>query len=90
MSLAPVIIDNGTGETKMGFAGNDDPSIVIPTVIATRDSARGSGPAVPAKPSFLKSGGNLASKRGIEDLDYFIGHEAHAQFKDLPGDIPHG
>lgn len=65
----------------MGFAGNDDPSVVIPTVIATRDSARGSGPAIPAKPSFLKSGNNLASKRGIEDLDFFIGHEAHANSK---------
>ncbi|KAI9296646.1 actin binding protein [Neoconidiobolus thromboides FSU 785] len=88
-SLPPVIIDNGTGETKMGFAGNDEPSSVIPTVIATKDSQRGSGPPVPSKPSFLKGssgnfgsgGGNLASKRGIEDLDFFIGYEAQANSK---------
>lgn len=82
-SLAPVIIDNGTGETKMGFAGNEEPSVVIPTVIATKDASRGSGPPVPSKPSFLKggAGSNLASKRGVEDLDFFIGHEAHQNSK---------
>jgi actin-related protein 3 len=28
------VIDNGTGYTKMGWAGNTDPSFDIPTVIA--------------------------------------------------------
>ena len=49
---------------------------VFPTAIATRggtssQSAR-AGPPVPSKP------GNLASKRGVEDLDFFIGDEAIA------------
>ncbi|PRT53294.1 Actin-related protein 3 [Wickerhamiella sorbophila] len=37
MSLhAPaVVMDNGTGLTKLGFAGNDSPSFVFPTAIAT-------------------------------------------------------
>ncbi len=42
----------------MGFSGNNDPSFIIPTEIATN----------PSKP--------MAGKRGIEDLDYFIGDEA--------------
>ena len=54
---------------------------VFPTAIATRGSAaapsRG-GPGVPAKP------GHLASKRGVEDLDFFIGDEALANAK-TPG-----
>ena len=29
-----VVIDNGTGFTKMGYAGNLDPDFVIPTCIA--------------------------------------------------------
>lgn len=49
---------------------------VFPTAIATRESVNQSntraGPAVPSKPS------NLASKRGVEDLDFFIGDEAIA------------
>ncbi|TPX51055.1 hypothetical protein SeMB42_g01408 [Synchytrium endobioticum] len=70
----PVIIDNGTGYTKMGYAGNNDPQFIIPTVIATRESAasqtQGTGKSA-----------SLASKRGIEDLDFFIGDEAVANEK---------
>jgi actin-related protein 3 len=56
-------------------------SSVFPTAIATRGSAAQSsrsGPAIPAKP------GHLASKRGVEDLDFFIGDEALANAK-TPG-----
>jgi actin-related protein 3 len=56
---------------------------VFPTAIATRQSPGGTSnrPAPPSKPSFLASGGgssgaHLASKRGTEDLDFFIGDEA--------------
>ncbi|KZP31681.1 actin actin-like protein [Athelia psychrophila] len=79
--LAPIICDNGTGYSKIGFAGNSDPSFVFPTAIATRGPAAQSntrGPAVPARP------GHLASKRGVEDLDFFIGDEALANSK-TPG-----
>jgi actin-related protein len=33
---APVVIDNGTGFTKMGYAGNMEPSYLIPTIIAKK------------------------------------------------------
>lgn len=70
-----------------GFAGNDSPSFVFPTAIATKagagGGAAGSGsgrPSVANKPSFLTGGagpsGHLNSKRGTEDLDYYIGDEA--------------
>jgi actin-related protein 3 len=66
------------------FAGNDSPSFVFPTAIATRQAPGSSSnrPAPPSKPSFLasgsggSSGGYLAQKRGTEDLDFFIGDEA--------------
>ncbi|KAF8591676.1 Actin/actin-like protein [Ramaria rubella] len=75
--LAPIISDNGTGYSKIGFAGNSDPSFVFPTAIATRESPTTStrGPPLPSKP------GHLASKRGIEDLDFYIGDEALANSK---------
>ncbi|CAN9282384.1 unnamed protein product [Alternaria alternata] len=83
-----VVMDNGTGYSKLGFAGNDSPSFVFPTAIATKGPTGGSGgsgsgrPAVANKPSYLTggagSGGNLSGKRGTEDLDYFIGDEALA------------
>lgn len=34
MNLATVVIDNGTGFTKMGYAGNMEPSYLIPTMLA--------------------------------------------------------
>lgn len=89
--LAPIVIDNGTGFSKIGFAGNSDPSFVLPTCIATRASAGGASssraPAVPSKPSGLGSG-HLASKRGIEDLDFFIGDEALANNKTYAVNYP--
>ncbi|KAL8865259.1 MAG: hypothetical protein Q9174_006981 [Haloplaca sp. 1 TL-2023] len=81
-----IVMDNGTGFSKLGFAGNDSPSFVFPTAIATKGGVGGTGgsgsgrPAVANKPSYLTggsgAGGALAAKRGTEDLDFFIGDEA--------------
>ncbi|KAJ1851447.1 Arp2/3 complex subunit, actin nucleation center, partial [Coemansia sp. RSA 486] len=46
--------------SKMGFAGNTDPQFVIPTAIGLPNQSRY----------------GIASKRGIEDLDFHIGDEA--------------
>lgn len=72
----------------IGFAGNDSPSFVFPTAIATKGPAAGGAgsgsgrPAVANKPSYLTggagAGGHLNMKRGTEDLDFFIGDEALA------------
>lgn len=61
---------------------------MFPTAIATKGATGGAGgsgsgrPAVANKPSFLTGGagptGHLSSKRGVEDLDYYIGNEALA------------
>lgn len=78
---------SGTGYSKLGFAGNDSPSFVFPTAIATKGPTGGAGgsgsgrPAVANKPTFLTGGaggGHLSGKRGTEDLDFFIGDEALA------------
>jgi len=62
--LPAVVIDNGTGYTKMGFAGNCEPQYIVPTVIATQE---GKGAQKAA-----------TQKKGVEDLDFFIGDEALA------------
>ncbi|KAI9311913.1 actin family [Dichotomocladium elegans] len=79
-NLPVVVMDNGTG-------GNFEPSFVFSTAIATRETPSSSGkPGLPSKPSFLSS--NLASKRGIEDLDFYIGDEAIAQSKTMALNYP--
>lgn len=69
MGTSAVVMDNGTGLTKLGFAGNDSPSFVFPTAIATSTSA------VKTR-KLAGTSSNLSNKRGLEDLDFYIGNEA--------------
>lgn len=81
------------------YAGNSEPSFVFPTAIALRPQGGGGGassgasrPSVPGKPAGLGGAGNLATKRGIEDLDFYIGDEAfdHAKSYQVEQPIRHG
>jgi len=58
--LPAVVIDNGTGYTKLGYAGNTEPQHIIPSCIAVKESAR--------------VGAKVAT--GVSDLDFYIGDEA--------------
>ncbi|KAG4301018.1 hypothetical protein PCANB_002642 [Pneumocystis canis] len=75
-----VIMDNGTGLTKIGFSGNNVPSFIFPTVIATLQThGTGTGQSISSKPSLLSTNStisNISSRRGTEDLDFYIGNEA--------------
>lgn len=61
MQGPPVVIDNGTGYTKMGYAGNTEPQYIVPTLIAQKASA----------------GGQDTGLDGLDDMDFYIGNEAH-------------
>ena len=62
---------------------------MLPTAIVTKGSSGGGGssdsggPAVAQQPSYLTGrgdlSGHLSTKRGTEDLNYFIGDEVSAQ-----------
>ncbi|AOA62607.1 Actin-related protein 3 [Komagataella phaffii CBS 7435] len=72
-----IVMDNGTGLTKLGFAGNDLPSWVFPTAIATRaENSNSKYNKSTSSRGGQTSGGNLSIKRGMEDLDFYIGEEA--------------
>lgn len=45
IDLPAIVIDNGSGFTKMGFADNADPQLVIPTAIGMLSMAAGKSPA---------------------------------------------
>jgi len=36
--LPSVVIDNGTGYTKMGYSGNVEPQYIVPTAVAKQES----------------------------------------------------
>ncbi|AAS53790.1 AFR419Cp [Eremothecium gossypii ATCC 10895] len=60
-----VVMDNGTGLTKLGFAGNDSPSWVFPTAIATAQ------PSKTAKSSSMSGMGQSGSGMGAGGSAFF-------------------
>lgn len=70
-SRPAVVIDNGTGYTKMGFAGNVEPCFIIPTVVAVNESFS-------HQTKSTNKGNWLAQHTAgvMADLDYCIGEEA--------------
>lgn len=62
--LPACVVDIGTGYSKLGYAGNNEPQWVIPSAIAVKETGKV---------------GDQASRRvgkGVEDLDFYIGDEA--------------
>ncbi|KAK2153633.1 hypothetical protein LSH36_291g08063 [Paralvinella palmiformis] len=60
--LPAVVIDNGTGYSKIGYAGNTEPQFIMPSAIAVKEMA--------------KVGGKRRAAKGLDDLDFYIGDEA--------------
>ncbi|KAL7187337.1 hypothetical protein ACSBR1_037411 [Camellia fascicularis] len=70
-SRPAVVVDNGTGYTKMGFAGNVEPCFIVPTVVTVNDSFNNQSRSSAKGSNWLAqhSAGVMA------DLDFFIGEE---------------
>lgn len=64
MEPATIVIDNGTGYTKMGYAGNMEPSYLIPSVIASK--------IVPPNSKSLQQNPSFRNP----ELDFLIGEDA--------------
>ncbi|KJE92804.1 actin2 [Capsaspora owczarzaki ATCC 30864] len=62
--LPAVVIDNGTGYTKMGYAGNTVPQYIIPSSIGIKESA------------MVGDKSQRRVTKGVDDLDFYIGDEA--------------
>lgn len=77
-NLPAVIIDNGTGYTKMGYAGNYEPNYIIPTVISVNDGKHLSnqGTNIGGASSSLTTSSNK-DESILSDLDYMIGYDAY-------------
>lgn len=75
-SRSCIVLDNGTGFTKMGYAGNTDPSFSIPTAVATAE----------------EGSGGVGGREGISDLDFYVGDDAiaHSKTHQLNYPIRHG
>jgi len=74
MSKPPVVLDNGTGYTKMGYAGNHEPNYIVPTMIATlAENKQGdSKNSIPDLDFFI--GAEASQKHDNYNVDYPIRH----------------
>jgi actin-related protein 3 len=74
----PIVVDVGTGYTKVGYACNNNPTFVLPSVIELRGAAAGVA--------------KVSQKSRMEELDCLIGDECVSNNNQNPPErfIKHG
>jgi len=72
-SRPPCVIDNGTGYTKMGYAGNYEPNFIVPSLISTVAKKKG-GRKDDCEDLDFFIGQEAAVKRENYNVDYPIRH----------------
>ncbi|XP_008799925.1 actin-related protein 3-like [Phoenix dactylifera] len=70
-SRSAVVVDNGTGYTKMGFSGNVEPCFIIPTAVAVNESFLNQSEGSNKENWLAQYNAGITA-----DLDFFIGEEA--------------
>lgn len=70
----PVVIDNGTGYTKMGYAGNYEPNFIVPSLIATKAESKTAVEKDKISDLDFFIGAEATIKRANYNVDYPIRH----------------
>lgn len=74
MPAPPVVIDNGTGYTKMGYAGNCEPDFIIPSVIGVSTKKKVASKAGGAEELDFYIGDEAQKRSKTYQNNYMIRH----------------
>jgi actin-related protein 3 len=84
MSARPaVVLDNGTGYTKMGFSGNYEPNFIVPSLISTIEEKKEGKKKDDVEDLDFFIGEEAAIKRHNYNLDYPVRHGIVANWDNM-------